>query len=368
MDFDLTEDHRAVREMADALFAAHGGDEYVKQLADAGRTWDERLWQRLGEGGLFSLALDEEHGGSGLGMLEFALALEQQGRYLASAPWWAHHLVTLAVARFGTAGLKARSLPGLIDGTTPATLAIEAVECGAPKAAPRGDALQLDGVLAAVPIDSLHRLILIPVQTEAGRRLALIDAALPGVTRTSGVLTDLQPVHDLHFANATVAADSLLTADALPWLEERIALCIGALQTGVLAEALQRTARFTTERHQFGRPLGSFQGLAMRAADAYIEVELLRSTVWQLAWRLDNNLPATAAARTAKLHAARAGHVVGHTVQHLHGGTGTDLTYPIHRFFLKSQALAAMGGGQETQLARIGRELAGPRFEEYLHA
>ena len=185
--------------------------------------------------------------------------------------------------------------------------------------------------------------------------------------RTRGLLTDFQPVCDLAFDNAEVPADSDLGEAALEWLEPRIALCISALQLGVLAEALKRAAAYVSERHQFGRPLGSFQAIAVRAADAYIEVELLRSALWQLAWRLDYGLPAIAAARVCKHQASQAGHLVSHTAQHFHGGVGADLQYPIHRFYLKSRALEMTGGCGEAQLARIGRDLASEPWEQYLH-
>ena len=181
------------------------------------------------------------------------------------------------------------------------------------------------------------------------------------------MLTDLQSVSDLTFDNVVVPTDSDLAPAALEWIEPRVALCIASLQLGALVEALQRAADYVSERHQFGRPLGSFQALAVRAADAYIEVELLRSAQWQLAWRLDQGLSATAAAHVAKHHASKAGFIVGHTVQHFHGGVGADLRYPIHRFYLKSQALAAIGGGAEAQLARIGRALASESFKEFIH-
>lgn len=370
MDFDLSEEQRAVATMAEELFADHGGDEHLKGLAAANLTWDEGLWQRLRAAGLFTLALPAEDGGAGLGMLEFALAIEQQGRHLAAAPWWPHHLATLALARFGAPALRARLLAEFAAGRQPCSLVTEVVAPPNLRARPVAAGVQLDGMVPAVPLDLNHRHLLIPVttgDTGSAARLALIPANLSGVTRVSGLLTDLQPVHDLHFEGARTPFETMLDAAALPWLDARIALCVAAQQLGVLGEALQRTARFTSERQQFGRPLATFQALALRAADAYIEVELLRSTVWQLAWRLDQNLPAEAAARVAKLHAARAGHVVGHTVQHLHGGIGTDLTYPIHRFFLKSQALALIGGGHEAQLARIGAALADQRHEDYLH-
>ena len=69
----------------------------------------------------------------------------------------------------------------------------------------------------------------------------------------------------------------------------------------------------------------------------------------------------------AKYQASQAGYLVGHTAQHFHGGVGADLQYPIHRFYLRSQALSHIGGGAEAQLSHIGRALAASNVEEYIH-
>jgi 3-oxocholest-4-en-26-oyl-CoA dehydrogenase beta subunit len=88
-----------------------------------------------------------------------------------------------------------------------------------------------------------------------------------------------------------------------------------------------------------------------------IELELLRTAQWQLGWRLDNGLSAAAAACVAKYQTSEAGHIIGHTAQHYHGGVGADLTYPVHRFFLWATALDLANGGAEEHLACLGTTL-----------
>jgi alkylation response protein AidB-like acyl-CoA dehydrogenase len=192
-----------------------------------------------------------------------------------------------------------------------------------------------------------------------GPRLALLPLDAAGIARTDGIATHGEAVADLVLEGVALPRDHVLeSAEATAWLDLHVSLCVAALQLGVTAEALRRTAAYVGERHQFGRPIGSFQAVATRMADAYAEVELLRGAVWRLAWLLDAGRPADAAARIAKWQAAQAGHIVGHTAQHYHGGIGADLTYPIHRFFLWARALELTGGGAEVQLARLGAALA----------
>ena len=156
-----------------------------------------------------------------------------------------------------------------------------------------------------------------------------------------------------------LADDHVLPGEAgADWLFQRAAACVAALQLGVAAEAMRRTAEYTGTRHQFGRPIGSFQGVALRAADGYIDIEVARGALMQLGWRLDQGLDATAAAHVAKYWANQCGHRVAHTAAHLHGGLGADVSYPIHRFLLWARALEMTAGGAQSHLFELGELVA----------
>ena len=135
-----------------------------------------------------------------------------------------------------------------------------------------------------------------------------------------------------------------------------VALC--AMELGIAARALKMTATYTSSRHQFDRPIATFQAVAQRAADAYIDVESIRVTTWQAAWRLAEGLPADDEVDVAKLFAAEAGHRVVYAAQHLHGGMGFDVEYPLYRYYLRSKQLELTLGCASEQLARLGRQLA----------
>ena len=109
---------------------------------------------------------------------------------------------------------------------------------------------------------------------------------------------------------------------------------------------------------QFGRPIGSFQAVAQRLADAYIDVEAVRLTMWQAAWRLAAGLPAETEVATAKFWAADAGHRVAHAAVHVHGGVGIDIDHPLHRYFVAAKRAEFELGGATAQLRRIGAALA----------
>jgi len=147
-------------------------------------------------------------------------------------------------------------------------------------------------------------------------------------------------------------------AEVLAWLELRAEIAICALQVGVTEEALKRTAEFTCERKQFGAPIGSFQAVAMQAADAFIDVEAIRSTYWLALYRLTNDLDARAEVCCAKWWAVDGGHRIVYRTQHLHGGIGSDVEFPIHRFFLWAKHLGMMLGGRSVQITKLGKLLA----------
>ena len=134
------------------------------------------------------------------------------------------------------------------------------------------------------------------------------------------------------------------------------ALC--AMQVGLTESGLAQTAAYLNGRHQFGRPLSAFQGAMLRAADAAIDIEAMRVTLWQAAWRLDTGRDATQAVAIAKWQAAERGQRVVHATQHLHGGVGADISYPIHRYFLWGKQIELELGGPSRQLVRLGRLLA----------
>ena len=145
---------------------------------------------------------------------------------------------------------------------------------------------------------------------------------------------------------------------ATPYCSAHATVGLCALQYGVAARALELTSAYAQGRVQFGKPIGGFQAVAQRLADAYIDVEAIRLTMWQAAWLLAAGLPCDTEVATAKFWAADAGHRVAHTAVHAHGGVGIDLDYPLHRYFVAAKQNEFALGGATAQLRRIGAALA----------
>ena len=160
-----------------------------------------------------------------------------------------------------------------------------------------------------------------------------------------------------------MAPEDVLVGPDLGWpaldfilVAATIGLC--ALQVGVCEAALTKTAAYLNSRQQFGRPLSTFQGTMLRAADAAIDIEAMRVTWQNAAWRFDTGRDAADAARVAKWQASERGQRTVHATQHLHGGMGADISYPIHRYFLWGKQIELLLGGPSVQLSRLGADIA----------
>jgi len=147
--------------------------------------------------------------------------------------------------------------------------------------------------------------------------------------------------------------------NVLDWWLPRVQLGICALQLGLAKTALAMTAKYTTERKQFGVPIGSFQAVSHRAADAWIDTQAMEVTLWQAAWRVEQGLASEREVAIARYWAAEGSHRVVNAAQHLHGGMGYDKDYPLHRYFLTAKQWEFTLGGASTQLEQIGKLLAG---------
>ena len=216
----------------------------------------------------------------------------------------------------------------------------------------------------AVPAAGIAAGLLVPARLPGGDTVVVViplelrgDADLSGSRHRSRQLGDrrarssLQCPTALH-STATARQSRSLTV-------QRLRVAQAAVQVGVAEEALAMTAAYTSSRHQFGRPLSTNQGVAIRAADAYLDTEAVRLTCQRAAWLLDghDDAPTAPAVLVASMWAARAGLRVVHATQHLHGGMGADLDYPIHRYFQWGRQAAFTLGTAASLAAELGAVL-----------
>jgi len=374
MDFTFDEEQRAIQESADGIFAGLVTPDRVQAVEASEDRVDRELWAELARADLLGLIVPEAFGGGGYGMVELALILEGQGRSVAPVPLWATlALGAMPIAEFGSDALAGRVLPGVVAGDTILTAALADVAgdiaVGGPglpsvAAARAGDGVVLSGTAFAVPYAHAADRVVIPASLDGGVVVAVVDPTATGVTVERTVTTNREIHPHLHLDGVAVAGEDLLAGgepshghEVVSWILNRAWTGLCALQVGVTEAAVSQTATYLNNRQQFDRPLSTFQGTMLKAADAAIDTESIRVTMWQAAWRLDNGLDADVAVSVASWFAAEAGQRAVFATQHLHGGMGADISYPIHRYFLWGKQIELLLGPPSGQLARLGRQL-----------
>jgi alkylation response protein AidB-like acyl-CoA dehydrogenase len=367
MDFNLTEGQVTVRELAGGVFARHADSLHMARIEAGDERLDRGLWQDLADAGVLGLTVPTQHGGAGIGLSEFALALTEQGRRVPHVPLWETVVLgALPLARYGTDKQQSTWLPRVADGTSVLTASLESLGPGRPWATTvhakgSDDGWELTGTGTSVSFGHLADAVVVPASTESGSvELFLVVTDQPGVTRRRYERTDRGGAADLVFASAHAQRlGNGPEEDRVDWLLQRAWVGLAAIQLGVSQESVRQTVQYLSHRHQFGVPLATFQAAAHQAANCHIDTQAMEVTFWNALWRLETGRPAAAAAHVAKWWSADAGDRVARTVQHLHGGLGADITYPIHRYMLWSTQLANTLGSAGWHLHQLGVHIAG---------
>jgi len=361
MDFAPTEAQRELAGLARTILT----DERTRRrraAVDAEPTrFDRDLWRELGAAGLIAAALPDAVGGGGYDFLEQCSLLVEVGRAVAPVPYLTSVFGAAALGYFGTDEQRARWAARAATGELVLACALaeelaESAEQPLTRAAADGAGWRLTGRKALVPFGLVADAFVVPASTADGVALFVVAADDPRVTLAAQTVVDGDQEASLELAGA--AGDRVPGGDVAHWLVARATVGLAAYQLGVLERALELTADYARERQQFGKPIGSFQAVSQRLADAYIDVEAVRLTMWEAAWRIAEAQPGAAPIATAKFWAADAGHRVAHTAVHVHGGTGIDLDGEVHRYFTAAKRTEFALGGATAQLRRLGADLA----------
>jgi 3-oxocholest-4-en-26-oyl-CoA dehydrogenase beta subunit len=346
MNLTVDETQEELRGLAAQIFAGRGSPERIAKFEATPDAFDRELWRELAEAGLLGVTIPDEHGGLGFGSVELGLVCEELGRVVAPVPLVPTTCAAQLIARVGTAEQQHSWLPGIVDGST-------VIAVAPPQSAfdVTIDGDRVSGQLIGVAWAHVADLLLVPI----GDTVVAIDPTADGVTATRGVTTAREVALTLSLDG--VAAETIGASGAAGWLRARWLTALASLQAGVTDGALRMTAAYTSTREQFDKPLSTFQAVALKAADAYLDTTAIQSTARQAAWALDEGNDATLAVLTAAWWAAEGGQHCVHLTQHLHGGMGADITYPVHRYFLWGKQIELLVGGASALLAELGDAL-----------
>ena len=370
MDFAFDDDQTELRDLARKIVSDLATNERLKNIEAEEPVFDATLWQELAKANLLGVAIPESYGGSGFGFFELCLLMQEIGRGVAPVPAYATLVLgALPLAKFGSDPQKQVLLGEVARGEIILTAALIELDAADPlhpttTAVLRAGQWVLNGVKSTVPAARLASHILVPARCEDGRvGIFLVDATSNGITCVHENTSNRQPHSQVTLRDVSLPSSAVLGSidaghEQLAWMLDHATAALCCLQLGVAERALEMTATYTTERKQFDRPVGSFQAVHTRAADAYINLEAVRLTAWEAAWRLSTEREARQAIAVAKYWAAEGGQFVAYACQHLHGGIGIDVDYPLHRYFIWSIQNEHSFGGASAQLAALGEQIA----------
>ncbi|SCL13818.1 Acyl-CoA dehydrogenase [Micromonospora nigra] len=359
-DLLYSEDEEALRDSVRALLTTHAPWQRTLSRIEGDEPYDAALWARLAGLGVTGLAVPEGHGGAGAGFREVAVVLEELGRAVAPVPYLGVAVATRALLAGGATDLLGPLAAGRCNPVLAVPFAAGPDLGPRPVAVGPGPALsgEVAGIADALPADVL----LVP----ASDGLYAVDAAGPGV-RTTPVVS-LDPTRTLADVTLADAPARLVAGGADARAAVADALTAGAVllaseQVGVAQWCLDATVEHVGARHQFGRPVGSFQAVKHRLADVWVEVSEARAVARYAADCLATADPDTAVA--AALAQAYCGPVAVRAAEaavQLHGGLGFTWEHPAHLYLKRAKSAAIAFGTADRHRACLARlvDLPGP--------
>jgi len=360
-EYRFTDEQNQLRDAVRKFSADHFAEENVRQLMESDPPFDQKVWARLGgELGVLGLSVPEADGGVGGTLVDQAVAIEELGARLACGPFFGTvYLAIPALVAASPGAARDELLGDLIEGRRTAAVAVVdragVFDPDAVTVTAGGDAVS--GTVSQVVDGGVADVLLVAARGDDGVALYAVDTAVAGVQRTPLATLDLtRPEANVTFSDAP--ARVIAGADETPRVLDH-ALQVGAAllaveQVGAAQHLLDLSVEYAKSRLQFGRPIGSFQGVKHRLADLLVDVEHARSTAYHAIWALTDGSddPALATSIAQAVCSAALTHVATDTIQ-VHGGIGFTWEHQAHLYYKRAATDAALLGGAEAHRDRV---------------
>ena len=352
-------EHDDLRKVMRDILQTHASHDAVRRSTDSLTGYSEHLWALLNEEmSISALAVPEEKGGLGFGLRVLAVVLEEMGRVLAPEPVLSSAVLgTQAVLSANPAHLPEEMVEGLLSGNLVASVALGDRAAGEVAATESARGWRLSGSVERVVHGGTADLLVVLAAVEEGHALYCIELAGEGVTRTALESLDLtrrQARILLEGVPAHLLAGPDEAGDVLDRLRTMGTVALASEHVGMVQALLDMTRTYTVQRHQFDRPLASFQVVKHRIADMLVDLERARSAALYAAAVFDED------AVSARTPAAVAGsvctdavlRVAADTVQ-LHGGVGFTWEHPAHFYLRRALGDEATFGDARSHRAEL---------------
>jgi alkylation response protein AidB-like acyl-CoA dehydrogenase len=352
MHFHLSEEQIAIQDSLRGTLATSLNRDALHAHIDGDDDFHPGSWRALCELGLMGIAVAEEAGGAGLGLVDAALAVEVVGEAAAPGPLIGQMLAAIALSRCSKPDVREEYLAAVAAGDCVATLACN----NAPQ--PFGWDVETDGATVTGKVDF--------VQSGCSAQLFLvgtIGGGLALVAAGAGLQRSLLPSTDRSRKMAAVefnAAPVLYAFEpgdpAVAWLFSAALVLLAADALGGAQRCLEMSVSYAKERQQFGQPIGQFQALKHQLATMALEVESARGLLWYAAYALDAGLPdANRTAAMAKSHIGDRAVSVARAAVAAHGGIGYTWEYGLNIWFRRAAANAALLGSAAQHRERVAQ-------------
>jgi acyl-CoA dehydrogenase len=369
----LSEEQLMIRDSAAGFLAEKASVSQLRALRDGENElgYDKQVWQEMVDMGWAGIAIPEAFGGLGFGYTGLGLVLEQMGRQLSVSPLQSTVLVgATLIAELGNQAQKEALLPAIAAGETLVTLALQEGAHHAPQqsmlsAQRDGDSYILNGSKNLVQDAHVADCYIVVARTdgaggdEQGLSAFWVNAGTEGLSVERSIMVDSRNAGVVSFGNVSVPADNLLGVEGQAWagLSKTLDIAnigLAAELLGISLEVFERTVEYLKERKQFGRVIGSFQGLQHRAAELFAELELARSVVLQALQAIDegaDDISVQASAAKAKLCEV-AQRATNEGIQ-MHGGIGMTDEHEIGFFIKRARVAQHLFGDYNYHLDRF---------------
>ncbi len=375
MDIGFSEEQDMLRETARKFLEGECTTQFVRQRMAEPAACTPEFWVRLAEQGWLGIVYPEADGGSGLGLVDLVVLMEEMGRAVMPGPYFATALLGgAAICEAGSAAQRREYLPRIADGSLKATLA--ATEPNARwdaagitlAARPTAGGFTLSGTKLFVPDAHLADLLVVAARSrdgstmEDGVSLFLVPKDAKGLSVT--VLPSIDATRkscEVRFDNVMVPEAALLGElhggwPALARVTDRATVALAAEMCGGAQRVLDMTVEYAKLRTTFGKPIGSYQGVKHKCADMLVEIENAKSLTYYAAWAADQGLDeAPLAVSMAKAYASDASRKVCAAGIQLHGGIGMTWEHDLQLYLKRGKACEIAFGDATWHRERVAR-------------
>jgi alkylation response protein AidB-like acyl-CoA dehydrogenase len=358
MNFAFSEEQEELRRTARRWLEAKSPSTVVRELMETETGYDPSLWQEMAGLGWQGMTIPEAYGGYGYGFLELVVLLEEMGRALFPVPFFSTVVLgTGVLLEAGSEDQKLGILSGVSSGTETIALAltepngrwdesgIEAV------ATPSNGGWTISGRKSFVIDGHTARLLICAARTPAGVSLFLVPGDAPGVTRRRLETMDMtRKLAEIDLRDVAVPAAALVGVDGSGWpvlarVLEKAVVALAAEQVGGAQKCLEMAVEYAKVRHQFGRPIGSFQAIKHKCADMLVQVESAKSAAYYAGWAAaEDNDELPLVAPLAKSYCSEAYFFCAAENIQIHGGIGFTWEHDAHLYFKRAKSSELLFG------------------------